>query len=106
MGASSHSNKNELSNETSILLKFTRGAEKRRRILEIIKLAPRNCNQIAEELKADWWSIQKHLQRLERADLAKVVNLGHTRFYNITPKGLLAIDLLTSDSENAHSHAQ
>jgi len=103
MHSSSRTNKSELDNETSVLLKFTRGAEKRRRILELIKLTPRNCNQIAEELRADWWSTQKHLQRLEKAGLVEVVNLGHTRFYNITSKGLLVVNLLFSNSSNVPS---
>jgi len=64
----------ELDDETCLLLMFSRGAKMRKNIIERLLYGPKNCNQIAKELKSDWWTIQKHLQRLEKAGLIKSVS--------------------------------
>jgi predicted transcriptional regulator len=84
----------ELDDETCLLLMFSRGAKMRKNIIERLLYGPKNCNQIAKELKSDWWTIQKHLQRLEKAGLIKSVSLGRLQFYKITPKCELALNNL------------
>ena len=86
----------DLSDETKVLLVYARGAKKRRCILKALRLAPRNCNQLAQELDSDWWTIQKHLQLLVKGALIKTVNFGRMKFYKITPKGDLALKLASN----------
>ena len=76
-----------LDDETSLLLVFSTGAKTRRRILVALLSRLRNCNQIASELKLDWWTVAKHLEHLEQAKLIKCVNIGRIRFYKATSKG-------------------
>jgi len=47
-------------------------------------------NQISKELKADWWTVRKHLDRLEKAGLICNANIGRIRFYKVTVKGEFA----------------
>ena len=76
-----------LDDETSLLLFFSMGAKTRRRVLVALVSRLLNCNQIASELKLDWWTVAKHLGRLEQAKLIKCVNIGRIRFYKATSKG-------------------
>lgn len=73
--------------EVAILIFHSRGARMRRRILKVLESIPRNCNQIAEELEVDWWTVQKHLKKLLEAGLIREINLGRQRFYKMTPRG-------------------
>jgi predicted ArsR family transcriptional regulator len=82
---------NQLDDETNVLLIVSRGAKTRRRILQTLKSGLMNCNQIAEQLNIDWWTVQKHLQRLEKAELIKNVTLGRIRFYKTTSKGQITL---------------
>jgi|YelNatPaOPRAMG01_1025707.scaffolds.fasta_scaffold10405_7 predicted transcriptional regulator len=84
----------ELDDETCLLLMFSQGAKMRKNIIEKLLYGPKNCNQIAKELESDWWTIQKHLQRLEKAGLIKSISLGRLRFYKITFKGEKALKLI------------
>jgi len=47
----------ELDDEVNLLLSFSRGAETRRQILKALLLRPKNCNQIAKEIKVDGWTV-------------------------------------------------
>lgn len=77
----------ELDDEINLLLNFSKGAKTRRKILESLRHCLKNCNQIAKEIKADWWTIHKHLQRLKKAGLIKSVNFGMVEFYRLTSTG-------------------
>jgi predicted transcriptional regulator len=74
-------------NEPLVLLSLSRGAESRRKILTMLSLGPQNCNQIANELDLDWWSVQKHLNLLLKANLVKSIGFGRIRFYKLTANG-------------------
>lgn len=80
-------NQVDMEKRTQLLLTFSRGAKSRRNILEILLLRPRNCNQIAKGTKLDWWTVQKHLQRLLSDNLVKCLNFGQIKFYTVTAKG-------------------
>lgn len=82
-----HAEKLQLDDESIVLLKFSKGAKSRRRILQLLQLSPRNCNQIAKSLKSDWWTVQKHLKRLERAGIVRSISFGRIQFYKTTAKG-------------------
>jgi predicted transcriptional regulator len=73
--------------EARILLLLSRGAKTRLKIIRTLFSCPRNCHQIASELKTSWWTIYKHLQHLEKAGLIRNISLGHIRFYALTSKG-------------------
>jgi DNA-binding MarR family transcriptional regulator len=79
-------NQSELK-KAQLLLTFSRGVKSRRSILETLMVRPKNCNQIAEEVELDWWSVQKHLQRLVSEKLVESFNIGQIKFYSVTNKG-------------------
>ena len=80
----------KLDDEVIVLLRFSKGANMRNKIMEILQSGFKNCNQISKELSSDWWTVQKHLQRLLKAGLVKHANFGRIKFYKITPKGKVA----------------
>jgi len=86
--------KYEFDDEVKVLLFFSKGASIRRKILQKMCYGLKNCNQLANELKANWWTIQRHLQRLEKINIIKGVKFGNTRFYTITAKGKLILTAL------------
>lgn len=77
----------KLDDEVNILLNVSKGAKTRRKRLKTLQYSVKNCNQIANEIGVDWWTVQKHLKRLEKAGLVKNVNLGRIQFYKMTLKG-------------------
>jgi predicted transcriptional regulator len=88
--------KKDLKN-AQLLLTFSRGAKSRRNILQELLLRPKNCNQIANGTKLDWWTVQKHLQHLISYNLVECLNFGQIKFYSITVKGK---ETLISCSQN------
>jgi DNA-binding transcriptional ArsR family regulator len=82
------SGKRTVNDVMNVLLIFSRGAVMRRKIIKILIYAPKNCNQIAKCLKVNWWTIQKHLQRLEKAGIIKGVNVGRVRYYSLKSNAL------------------
>lgn len=92
-----------LDDEIRVLLTYARGANKRKHILQAVQLTPRNCNQLAQELKSDWWTIQKHLQQLMKSNLVKEISFGRIKFYKMTPRGEMALKLVTSKSLNENN---
>jgi len=78
-----------LNDEASVLLAYAKGSRKRRHILQALELAPKNCNQLAQELGSDWWTTQKHLQQLMKYSLVKGITFGRIKFYKLTPQGEL-----------------
>jgi predicted transcriptional regulator len=91
-------NKVKLDKETSLLLLFSKGAETRKRILRTLLDAQKNCNQIRKELRIDWWSVQKHLRRLQNAGLVEDVSLGRILYYKMTSKGENVLRFLSSET--------
>jgi len=77
----------DLNDQQVILLFFSKGAETRRKILETLLEGPKNCHQIAKELKLDWWTVQKHLKKLREVNLVKQVKVGSIRFYKLICEG-------------------
>lgn len=77
-----------------LLLILSRGAKSRRNILKTLLFKPKNCNQIAEELELDWWTVQKHLQFLMSENLIKSLDFGRRKLYKLTPKGREALKTL------------
>lgn len=73
--------------EVKLLLVLSRGAKKRVEIIRMLSSHPRNCHQIALALETSWWTIYKHLQRLEKAGVVKSIGLGRIQFYTLTSKG-------------------
>lgn len=87
-----------LDKETSMLLLFSKGAKTRERILWTLQHAQKNCNQIRKELRIDWWSVQKHLTRLQNAGLVEDVSLGRILYYKITSKGENVLRFFSSET--------
>ena len=79
--------------KAQLLLTFSRGAKSRRSILETVLVRPKNCNQISKETGLDWWTVQKHLQRLLNENLVKTLDFGQIKFYDITYIGKNALKL-------------
>jgi len=84
----------EIDNEVEILLCFSKGAETRKRILKSLQYRQKNCNQIAKELGLDWWSVQKHLQRLKKVNLMLSLKIGRIEFYKMSSKCKAALEVL------------
>lgn len=82
--------------EILVLLVLSQGAHLRRKILDRLHLAPRNCHQMAKEFDVDWWTIRKHLERLTKAGFVIALGFGNTRFYRITPKGESALKAVSN----------
>jgi predicted transcriptional regulator len=82
--------------EVHLLLSISKGAKTRKEILKILQYYMRNCNQIANEIGVNWWTVQKHLQRLEKAGLIIGLSLGRIRFYKISLKGEMFLKVLES----------
>ena len=78
---------------SQLLLSLTRGSKSRKNILKVLLYSPRNCNQLADKLELDWWTIQKHLQRLLRRKMIKSLNFGRIKYYIITSQGEEAIKM-------------
>ncbi len=78
-----YSEKRTLNDVINVLLIFSKGAAMRRKIIKILMCGPKNCNQIAKCLKVNWWTIQKHLQRLEKAGIIKGINVGRVQYYSL-----------------------
>ena len=91
----------ELSDEIWTLLILSQGAHTRKKILRMLLLSPKNCNQIAGELRSDWWTVQRHLKLLMKAKVIKNMNFGRIRFYKTTPKGELALKCVSSKSQKS-----
>ncbi len=89
----------DLNDQQIILLVFSKGAKTRRQILETLLRGPKNCHQIAKELKLDWWTVQKHLKKLKEANLIKQVKLGRIIFYKSTYEGEKLLKNLNSYNE-------
>jgi predicted transcriptional regulator len=90
----------EVEKRTELLLMFSRGAKSRISILETLCRKPKNCNQIAKETGLDWWTVQKHLQRLLSEKLVKSVGFGQIKFYDMTLKGEAALRLCLEKQES------
>jgi predicted transcriptional regulator len=82
-----------------VLLRFSRGAESRIKILEMLRLKPKNCNQLSKEVKLEWWTVQKHLEVLMKENLVRRVEFGRRKFYKLTPKGEKALTEISSKSK-------
>jgi predicted transcriptional regulator len=82
-----------------VLLVFSRGAKSRRCIMASLLFKPKNCNQIAEELGVDWWSVQKHLQRLLGEKLVERFDVGQIKFYTVSAKGEEALRSLSKNKK-------
>jgi predicted transcriptional regulator len=91
----------ECETEVLLLLHISRGAKSRRTILKKLLLKPKNCNQIANEIGFEWWTVQKHLQRLMKENLVKNIDFGRIKFYRITRKGENALKKVTIEEKVA-----
>lgn len=87
-----HNNHQE--NNIELLLTFSRGAKSRKKVLKALISRPKNCNQIRREVKLEWWTVQKHLQILMKANLIKHVDLGNIKFYKLTKNAKEMVDSL------------
>lgn len=76
----------KLDDKVNILLNISKGAKTRRKILKTLQYSVKNCNQIANEIGVDWWTVQRHLQRLEKVGLINNINMGRVKFYKLTLK--------------------
>jgi predicted transcriptional regulator len=73
--------------QVCLLFSLTNGANSRKKILRELINAPKNCNQIAYQIKLDWWTVQKHLQLLVKIGAVAQISFGHTKFYKLTENG-------------------
>ncbi|MEM2081126.1 MAG: winged helix-turn-helix domain-containing protein [Candidatus Bathyarchaeia archaeon] len=85
---------------SEILLCFSRGAESRRKILEALRYRPKNCNQIAQDVKLDWWTAQRHLRLLLREHMVESTLFGNSKYYRLTQAGKEVIRAILSNNKN------
>jgi predicted transcriptional regulator len=101
---------NEIGKESEfyVLLSLSKGAESRKRILRALLLKPKNCNQIADELDLDWFSVQKHLRILVEKKIITSFDFGHIRFYNLTRLGekVFNDNMNTSEKQGRKIHSE
>jgi len=83
-----------------LLLLFSKGAKSRLNILSTLRQRPKNCNEIAKELDFGWWTVQKHLKRMQRENLVKCEDFGRIKFYVLTTKGEEALTLCLEATTN------
>ncbi len=83
-------------NAVLVLLKLSRGAESRKKILITLLSGPKNCSQIAKEVKLDWWTVQKHLLSLMKENIIKSSSFGNSKFYRLSSMGEEVIRALQS----------
>ena len=88
--------KNGWDNAISVVLLLSKGAESRRKILEVLLYGPKRCNQIAKEVKLNWRTVNWHLQVLMEGNLIKSVGFGQRRFYKLTKNGEEALEYFQS----------
>ncbi|MEJ2271249.1 MAG: winged helix-turn-helix domain-containing protein [Candidatus Bathyarchaeota archaeon] len=80
-----------------VIFTFSRGAKSRRNILKSLIFQPKNCNQIADNLGLDWWTVQKHLQFLISENIIKSFEFGRRKIYKLTPEGRKVIKILEAN---------
>lgn len=56
---------------------------------------PKNCSQIAQDVKLDWWTVQRHLQRLMKERMVKNSSFGNIKYYRLSHNGKEAIKTLS-----------
>jgi predicted transcriptional regulator len=83
----------EGSKRAELLLLFSRGAKSRLCILNTLVNKPKNCNQIAKEIGLGWWTVQKHLKRMETEKFVMCEDFGQMKFYSLTSRGVAALSL-------------
>lgn len=83
----------------SIMFTFSRGANSRKRILELLVNVPMNCNQVSKALQLDWWTVQKHLQFLTAENLIAAIIFGRMTLYKVTPYGKRALALIANGDD-------
>jgi len=91
---------NSYESEILILLRLSRGAGSRKKILKALLYSSKNCSQIAREVGLDWWTVQKHLCRLMKESIVKSSDFGNSKFYRLTPKGEDVIKALLSNNKD------
>lgn len=82
-----------------VLLSLSRGAESRKRILVTLLSEPKNCSQIAREVRLDWWTVQKHLRSLLKENIIRSSAFGNSKFYKLTSMGEEVIRALQSNNK-------
>lgn len=88
--------KNCWDNVISVVLLLSKGAESRRKILEVLLYGSKSCNQIAKETKLNWRTVNWHLQVLMEENLIDSGGFGQRRFYRLTKKGEKALEYFQS----------
>jgi len=89
-------------NESLVLLGLSRGAESRKKILKALLFNPKNCSQIAREVKLDWWTVQKHLRVLMKDNIVVSLDFGRIKFYKLTIKGEELISSVQEKAKKSH----
>ena len=67
------------------LIAGTRGGLTRAKIIEALKEAPQNANQLANTLKMDYRTIRHHLEVLEKNRLIVSAGEGYGKTYFLSP---------------------
>lgn len=80
-----------------ILLTLSRGAKSRRNIMKSLLCQPKNCSQIAQDVKLDWWTVQRHLQLLMKERMVKNSSFGNIKYYRLSHNGRETIKKLSLD---------
>ena len=79
--------KNSPQPDLSFLLRFSKGAKSRNKILNILLYGSKSCNHIATDLGLNWRTAYRHLRILEKESLVKSFDFGERKFYKLTLKG-------------------
>jgi len=92
-------NKDNRSERIQLLLTLSRGAKSRRNILKALLLKPKNCSQIANDVKLDWWTVQRHLRLLLEEQIVENLTFGNSKYYIISQKCEEVISLISSNNK-------
>jgi predicted transcriptional regulator len=96
--------KNNHENEILILLCLSRGAESRKKILNVLLYKSKNCNQIAQEVELDWWTVQRHLRHLLKENIVENSTFGNSKYYRLTQKGKDATKFISQEDKNENGN--
>ena len=88
---------NDGNERIQILLMLSRGAKSRRNIMKSLLCQPKNCSQIARDVKLDWWTVQRHLQLLMKERMVKNSSFGNLKYYRLSHNGKELIRALSPD---------
>lgn len=79
--------KNNPKSDLSFLLRFSKGAKSRKKILHILLHGSKSCNHVATDLGLNWRTAYRHIKILEKESLVMSFDFGERKFYKLTLEG-------------------